>query len=56
MRDEPLLSIGTSTAGPYGNAIRVAPPLVITQEECDFAVDTLDKVMVEVEASISLQV
>ena len=36
--------------GLYGNVIRVAPPLVITQEECDLAVDTLDKVMAEIEA------
>jgi 4-aminobutyrate aminotransferase-like enzyme len=33
--------------GLYGNVIRVAPPLTIKQEECDFAVAVLDRVLSE---------
>jgi 4-aminobutyrate aminotransferase len=33
--------------GIYGNVIRVAPPLTIKQEECDFAVAVLDIVLSE---------
>lgn len=34
--------------GLYGNVIRIAPPLVITQEECDHGIDILDKVFASV--------
>ncbi|MCD6310406.1 MAG: aminotransferase class III-fold pyridoxal phosphate-dependent enzyme, partial [Candidatus Eremiobacteraeota bacterium] len=32
-----------------GNIIRIKPPLVITREDCDFALDVLDRVFTEVE-------
>jgi 4-aminobutyrate aminotransferase len=35
--------------GLYGNVIRIAPPLVITQEEADTALDILDSVMADFE-------
>ena len=31
--------------GLYGNVIRIAPPLIITEEECDHGIDILDKAM-----------
>jgi 4-aminobutyrate aminotransferase len=34
--------------GLYGNVIRVAPPLTIRQQECDLAVEILDRVLSEV--------
>jgi 4-aminobutyrate aminotransferase / (S)-3-amino-2-methylpropionate transaminase / 5-aminovalerate transaminase len=34
--------------GLYGNVIRIAPPLVITQEEADLALDILDQVFGEI--------
>jgi 4-aminobutyrate aminotransferase-like enzyme len=34
--------------GIYGNVIRVAPPLTIREQECDFAIEILDKVLSEV--------
>jgi 4-aminobutyrate aminotransferase len=33
--------------GLYGNVIRLAPPLTIQQQECDFAIAVLDKVLAE---------
>jgi len=33
--------------GIYGNVIRVAPPLVITMEQADESIDTLDKVLAQ---------
>ena len=36
--------------GLYGNVIRIAPPLVITQKETDLALDILDAVMARVAA------
>jgi 4-aminobutyrate aminotransferase len=33
--------------GIYGNVIRIAPPLVINQEECEKAIKILDKVFNE---------
>jgi 4-aminobutyrate aminotransferase len=34
--------------GLYGNVIRIAPPLIITEEECDLGIEILDKAMSEV--------
>ncbi len=34
--------------GMYGNVIRVAPPLIIKNEECDMAIEILDKAMSEI--------
>lgn len=34
--------------GLYGNVIRIAPPLVITEKECDLGIEILDKAMSEV--------
>lgn len=34
--------------GFYGNVIRIAPPLVITEQECDLGIAMLDKVMSEI--------
>ncbi len=35
------------TAGPYGNVIRIIPPLVTTEEEVDLALDILDGALAE---------
>jgi 4-aminobutyrate aminotransferase len=37
--------------GLFGNVIRIAPPLVIKEEEADIGVQILDKVLTEVESS-----
>ena len=34
--------------GMYGNVIRIAPPLVITEKECDLGIAILDKAMSEI--------
>jgi 4-aminobutyrate aminotransferase len=39
------LGLMLGRVGTYGNVIRVAPPLIIKEEECDLAVDIFDRVM-----------
>jgi 4-aminobutyrate aminotransferase-like enzyme len=34
-----------STEGPHRNVLKIKPPLVITQEECEFFLQTLDAVL-----------
>jgi 4-aminobutyrate aminotransferase len=38
------------SAGPYGNVVRVIPPLVTTAEEVDLALDILDEVFASLDA------
>jgi len=42
------LGLMLGRVGSYGNVIRVAPPLIIKEEECDTAVDIFDKAMAEI--------
>jgi 4-aminobutyrate aminotransferase-like enzyme len=42
MRAEGIL---LSTEGPHRNVLKIKPPLVIAQEECDFFLRTLDGVL-----------
>ena len=44
--------MATLRGGPYGNCIRMAPPLTITREQLEFAVKTLDESLTEVESSL----
>lgn len=34
--------------GMYGNVLRIAPPLIITEEECDLGINILDKAMLQI--------
>jgi len=47
-RNEKLLIL---ECGPYGNVIRFIPPLCVTTEELDLAIDILDRGLTEYEAS-----
>jgi len=38
----------TGRVGMHGNVVRVAPPLVISQEEADLGIDIMDKVLTEI--------
>jgi 4-aminobutyrate aminotransferase-like enzyme len=38
------------SAGPYGNVVRVIPPLVTTAEEVDLALGILDEVFASLDA------
>jgi 4-aminobutyrate aminotransferase-like enzyme len=42
MKNEGIL---LSTEGPHRNVLKIKPPLVISQEDCDFFLETLDRVM-----------
>jgi ornithine--oxo-acid transaminase len=41
---------GVLAKGTHGSTIRLAPPLVITADELDFAIDQLDAVLQDVRA------
>jgi 4-aminobutyrate aminotransferase-like enzyme len=50
---ERLLAKGimcTNYGGPYRNVLKMSPPLVITREQLDFAIDAIDSSFREVEA------
>jgi 4-aminobutyrate aminotransferase-like enzyme len=44
MKDEGIL---LSTEGPHHNVLKIKPPLVISKEDCDFFLETLDRVMMD---------
>jgi len=44
--------MATLRGGRYGNCVRIAPALTITQEQLEFAVETLDKSLTDVESSL----
>jgi ornithine--oxo-acid transaminase len=50
---ERLLAKGVIAKDTHGQTIRMAPPLVITREELDLAVDALAEVLAEVSAELS---
>jgi 4-aminobutyrate aminotransferase len=43
--------MATNYGGSYGNVIKMSPPLVITREQLDYALDALDASFAEAEAS-----
>jgi ornithine--oxo-acid transaminase len=51
---ERLLGRGVIAKDTHGQTIRLAPPLVITIEELDLAVDALTEVLAEVSAEVGL--
>jgi ornithine--oxo-acid transaminase len=51
---ERLLDRGVIAKDTHGQTIRMAPPLVITREEIDLAVDALEEVLAEVAAEAGL--
>ena len=48
MREAGRNGLLTGRVGLHGNVVRVAPPLVITQEEADLGIDIMDKVLGEI--------
>jgi 4-aminobutyrate aminotransferase len=42
----------TNYGGPYRNVLKMSPPLVITREQLDLAIDAIDRSLGEVEAEI----
>ncbi|MGM0395276.1 MAG: aminotransferase class III-fold pyridoxal phosphate-dependent enzyme, partial [Thermodesulfobacteriota bacterium] len=42
-----LLKLGVVVNDSHGHTIRISPPLVINDEEMDFLVDRLEKVLIE---------
>jgi 4-aminobutyrate aminotransferase/(S)-3-amino-2-methylpropionate transaminase len=42
----------TNRGGPYGNILKISPPLVITREQLDCAIEAIDASLGEVEAEI----
>lgn len=40
---------GLNAKAGYGNVIKIKPPLVVTSEQCDKALDVLDEALTEVE-------
>ncbi|MBI3938142.1 MAG: aminotransferase class III-fold pyridoxal phosphate-dependent enzyme, partial [Betaproteobacteria bacterium] len=49
---EKLLEHGVLTKDTHGTVVRLAPPLVITRSQIDFAVAALQRVLAELEAEV----
>ena len=47
-----LSLLGLLILGAGENSFRLCPPLVIDQEQADFAVTTLDKIITEIEKTV----
>jgi 4-aminobutyrate aminotransferase len=48
IRTAAMYGLMLGRVGLYGNVIRIAPPLIITEEDCDLGIDILDKAMSQI--------